>query len=55
MHRRAVCCWARDRSADRCRRADGVANADLAGYTTYTNGQATLIVDSDIDRSAILA
>ena len=27
----------------------------LAGYTTYTNGQATLIVDSDITRAAIQA
>jgi Ca2+-binding RTX toxin-like protein len=31
----------------------GVADADIAGYTTYTNGNATLIVDSDITRSNI--
>ncbi|MSP82467.1 MAG: hypothetical protein EXQ94_05930 [Alphaproteobacteria bacterium] len=31
----------------------GVANVDIAGYTTYTNGEATLIVDSDITRTGI--
>lgn len=33
----------------------GVADADLAGYTTYTNGEAKLIVDSDVTRSGIQA
>jgi hypothetical protein len=32
-----------------------VADADLAGYTTYTNGEAKLIVDSDVTRSGIQA
>ncbi|MSP81471.1 MAG: calcium-binding protein [Alphaproteobacteria bacterium] len=33
----------------------GVADADIAGYTTYSNGQATLIVDSDITQAGIQA
>lgn len=33
----------------------GTADADIVGYTTYSNGQATLIVDSDITRTGILA
>lgn len=33
----------------------GVADADIAGYTTYTNGGATLIVDSDITQTGVQA
>jgi hypothetical protein len=33
----------------------GVDDANIAGYTTYTNGNAKLVVDSTIDRSGIQA